>query len=216
MKILLVEDDAALRAALEELLHREGYVVQKAANYLEARGGLDANIDLVMLDVGLPDGDGVNLCKCWRSEGVQTPILFLTAKDEELDIVRGLDAGGNDYVTKPFRMQELLSRIRALLRGRNSADSVISRSGITLDKSRLQASRDGETLILTLTEYKILSRLLSSRSILTRSALLESLWDTDSRFIDDNTLSVHVSRLREKVGAGHIKTVRGVGYQWVD
>ena len=216
MKILLVEDDAALRAALEELLHREGYVVQKAANYLEARGGLDANIDLVMLDVGLPDGDGVNLCKCWRSEGVQTPILFLTAKDEELDIVRGLDAGGNDYVTKPFRMQELLSRIRALLRGRNSADSVISRSGITLDKSSLHASRDGETLILTLTEYKILSRLLSSRSILTRSALLESLWDTDSRFIDDNTLSVHVSRLREKVGAGHIKTVRGVGYQWVD
>ena len=216
MKILLVEDDAALRAALEELLHREGYVVQKAANYLEARGGLDANIDLVMLDVGLPDGDGVNLCKFWRSEGVQTPILFLTAKDEELDIVRGLDAGGNDYVTKPFRMQELLSRIRALLRGRNTVDSVISRSGITLDKSRLQASRDGETLILTLTEYKILSKLLSSRSILTRSALLESLWDTDSRFIDDNTLSVHVSRLREKVGAAHIKTVRGVGYQWVD
>ena len=147
---------------------------------------------------------------------MQTPILFLTAKDEELDIVRGLDAGGNDYVTKPFRMQELLSRIRALLRGRNTVDSVISRSGITLDKSRLQASRDGETLILTLTEYKILSKLLSSRSILTRSALLESLWDTDSRFIDDNTLSVHVSRLREKVGAAHIKTVRGVGYQWVD
>ena len=147
---------------------------------------------------------------------MQTPILFLTAKDEELDIVRGLDAGGNDYVTKPFRMQELLSRIRALLRGRNTVDSVISRSGITLDKSRLQASRDGETLILTLTEYKILSKLLSSRSILTRSALLESLWDMDSRFIDDNTLSVHVSRLREKVGAAHIKTVRGVGYQWVD
>ena len=96
MKIFLVEDDAALRAALEELLHREGYEVQKAANFREARGGLDANIDLVMLDVGLPDGDGVNLCKLWRSEGVQTPILFLTAKDEELDIVRGLDAGGND------------------------------------------------------------------------------------------------------------------------
>ena len=169
-----------------------------------------------MLDVGLPDGDGVSLCKLWRSEGVQIPILFLTAKDEELDIVRGLDAGGNDYVTKPFRMQELLSRIRALLRGRNSSDSVISRSGITLDKAKLQASREGEALILTLTEYKILSKLLSTRSILTRSALLESLWDTDSRFIDDNTLSVHVSRLREKVGAAHIKTVRGVGYQWVD
>ena len=110
MKILLVEDDAALRAALEELLHREGYEVTKAANFREARAGLDGSIDLVMLDVGLPDGDGVSLCKLWRSEGVQTPILFLTAKDEELDIVRGLDAGGNDYVSKPFRMQELLSR----------------------------------------------------------------------------------------------------------
>ena len=216
MKILLVEDDPALRAALEELLLREGYEVKKAANFREARAGLDSTIDLVMLDVTLPDGDGVSLCKLWRNGGVQAPILFLTAKDEELDIVRGLDAGGNDYVTKPFRMQELLSRIRALLRGRNTGDSVISRSGITLDKSRLQASRDGEALILTLTEYKILAKLLSSRSILTRSALLESLWDTDSRFIDDNTLSVHVSRLREKVGAAHIKTVRGVGYQWVD
>ena len=216
MKILLVEDDAALRAALEELLHRDGYEVKKADNFREARSGLDGSIDLVMLDVGLPDGDGVNLCKLWRSEGVQTPILFLTAKDEELDIVQGLDAGGNDYVTKPFRMQELLSRIRALLRGRSNVDSVISRSGITLDKAKLQASREGEALILTLTEYKILAKLLSSRSILTRSALLESLWDTDSRFIDDNTLSVHVSRLREKGGAGHIKTVRGGGYQWVD
>lgn len=216
MKILLVEDDSALRAALEELLHREGYEVKKAANFREAKAGLDGSIDLAMLDVSLPDGDGVSLCKQWRSEGVQTPILFLTAKDEELDIVRGLDAGGNDYVTKPFRMQELLSRIRALLRGRNSANALISRSGITLDKSKLQASREGEALILTLTEYKILAKLLSSRSILTRSALLESLWDTDSRFIDDNTLSVHVSRLREKVGAAHIKTVRGVGYQWVD
>ena len=216
MKILLVEDDPALRSALEELLLREGYDVKKAANFREARAGLDISIDLVMLDVTLPDGDGVSLCKLWRSEGIRTPILFLTAKDEELDIVRGLDAGGNDYVTKPFRMQELLSRIRALLRSRNPADPVISRSGITLDKSRLQASREGEALILTLTEYKILARLLSSRSILTRSALLESLWDSDSRFIDDNTLSVHVSRLREKVGAAHIKTVRGVGYQWVD
>lgn len=216
MKILLVEDDSALRLALEELLLREGYEVKKAANCREARDGLDGSIDLAMLDVGLPDGDGVNLCKLWRSEGVQTPILFLTAKDEELDIVRGLDAGGNDYVTKPFRMQELLSRIRALLRGRAKEQNLVCRSGISLDQGKLQASREGEPLILTLTEYKILSKLLSTRSILTRSALLESLWDTDSRFIDDNTLSVHVSRLREKVGAAHIKTVRGVGYQWVD
>ena len=215
MKILLVEDDAALRGALEELLCREGYDVVKASNVRTAREGLDATADLVILDVGLPDGDGVELCRCWRSEGVQTPILFLTAKDEEMDVVRGLDSGGNDYVTKPFRMQELLSRIRALLR-RNQRDTTISRSGITLDTAKLQATRDGEVLLLTVTEYKILAKLISSRSIITRAVLLEALWDLDSRFVDDNTLSVHVSRLREKIGGSHIKTIRGVGYQWVD
>ena len=187
----------------------------KASNVRSAREGLDATADLVILDVGLPDGDGVELCRCWRSEGVQTPILFLTAKDEEMDVVRGLDSGGNDYVTKPFRMQELLSRIRALLR-RNRRDTTITRSGITLDTAKLQATRDGEVLFLTVTEYKILAKLISSRSIITRAVLLEALWDLGSRFVDDNTLSVHVSRLREKIGGSHIKTIRGVGYQWVD
>ena len=215
MKILLVEDDTALRGALEELLCREGYDVVKASNVRSAREGMDSTIDLVILDVGLPDGDGVELCRSWRSEGIQTPILFLTAKDEEMDVVRGLDSGGNDYVTKPFRMQELLSRIRALLR-RNQRDTTITRSGITLDTAKLQATRDGEVLLLTVTEYKILAKLISSRSIITRAVLLEALWDLDSRFVDDNTLSVHVSRLREKIGGSHIKTIRGVGYQWVD
>ena len=215
MKILLVEDDNALRSALEELLSREGYGVVKSSNVLSAKAAMSADIDLVMLDVGLPDGDGVSLCKQWRSEGLQVPILFLTAKDEELDVVRGLDAGGNDYVTKPFRMQELLSRIRALLR-RNQKETSITRSGITLDTAKLQASREGEVLQLTVTEYKILAKLISERSIITRAVLLDALWDVDSRFVDDNTLSVHISRLREKVGGSHIKTIRGVGYQWVD
>lgn len=215
MKILLVEDDSALRSALEELLLREGYHVVKAPNAQSARSAMSGEIDLVMLDVGLPDGDGVSLCRIWRSEGIQTPILFLTAKDEELDVVRGLDAGGNDYVTKPFRMQELLSRIRALLR-RNQKDTTVTCSGIKLDKAKLQASRNGEVLLLTVTEYKILATLISHQSIITRAALLDALWDVDSRFVDDNTLSVHISRLREKVGSSHIKTIRGVGYQWVD
>ena len=215
MKILLVEDDSALRSALEELLSREGYGVVKSSNVISAKAAMSADIDLIMLDVGLPDGDGVSLCKQWRSEGLQMPILFLTAKDEELDVVRGLDAGGNDYVTKPFRMQELLSRIRALLR-RNQKETSITRSGITLDTAKLQASRDGEMLQLTVTEYKILVKLISERSIITRAVLLDALWDVDSRFVDDNTLSVHISRLREKVGGSHIKTIRGVGYQWVD
>lgn len=215
MKILLVEDDTALRGALDELLCHEGYEVIKASSVRSARSALDSDTDLVMLDVGLPDGDGVSLCRHWRSEGIQTPILFLTAKDEELDVVRGLDAGGNDYVTKPFRMQELLSRIRALLR-RNQKDAAISRGGIVLDHTKLQASLDGEVLLLTVTEYKILAKLISERSIITRAALLDALWDVDSRFVEDNTLSVHISRLREKISGSHIKTIRGVGYQWVD
>ena len=215
MKILLVEDDAPLRRALEELLCREGYEVVKAVNVRSARAAMDSAVDLILLDVGLPDGDGVDLCKAWRREGLETPILFLTAKDEELDVVRGLDAGGNDYVTKPFRMQELLSRIRALLR-RNQKETILTRSGITLDREKLLAIREGEALLLTVTEYKILAKLISQRSIVTRAALLEALWDVDSRFVDDNTLSVHVSRLREKLGGNHIKTVRGVGYQWMD
>ena len=215
MKILLVEDDRALRDALEELLRRESYTVIKAWDVRSGEAGMEPSVDLVMLDVGLPDGDGVSLCRTWRSRGIQTPILFLTARDEELDVVRGLDAGGNDYVTKPFRMQELLSRIRALLR-RNQKEATITRSGITLDKAKLQAVQNGEPLLLTVTEYKILAKLISERSIITRAALLDALWDADSRFVDDNTLSVHISRLREKVGGCHIKTVRGVGYQWLD
>ena len=215
MKILLVEDDRALRDALEELLRRESYTVIKAWDVRSGEAGMEPSVDLVMLDVGLPDGDGVSLCRTWRSRGIQTPILFLTARDEELDVVRGLDAGGNDYVTKPFRMQELLSRIRALLR-RNQKEATITRSGITLDKAKLQAVQNGEPLLLTVTEYKILAKLISERSIITRAALLDALWDVDSRFVDDNTLSVHISRLREKVGGNHIKTVRGVGYQWLD
>ena len=215
--ILLVEDDAVLRGGLTELFTREGYAVIAAASAGEAREKLSGSIQLIVLDVTLPDGDGVSLCREWRGEGLATPILFLTAKDEEFDVVRGLDAGGNDYVTKPFRMMELLSRIRALLRASRGAQAsaMLSRSGVEVDQEHMQVRKDGQMLLLTLTEYRILLSLMQRNSIVPRSALLEALWDVDSRFIDDNTLSVHVSRLREKIGAQHIKTIRGVGYQWL-
>lgn len=216
MKILLIEDDTALRGALTELLLREGYEVTQADCVLEAKRLLGSDVQLILLDVTLPDGDGVELCRQWRGDGVTTPILFLTAKDEEYDVVRGLDAGGNDYVTKPFRIQELLSRIRVLLRGREASDNLKRRSGICLDTGKMLASKEGIPLNLTLTEYKILQCLISHTGIVTRSHLLDALWDADARFVDDNTLSVHVSRLREKIGGERIKTVRGVGYQWVD
>ena len=212
--ILLVEDDAVLRDGLTELFTREGYSVIAAASVKEAREKLSANVNVVVLDVGLPDGDGVSLCQQWRGAGVTTPILFLTAKDEEFDVVRGLDAGGNDYVTKPFRMQELLSRIRAQLR--TSAPQQVIRNGLEIDQTRMQVKKDGEILQLTLTEYKILVALIKRGTVVTRDMLLEALWDEGGKFVDDNTLSVHVSRLKNKIGAEHIRTVRGVGYQWND
>ena len=211
--ILLTEDDAVLRAGLKELFTREGYAVAEAANVREAKARLSGQIDLIVLDVTLPDGDGVSLCREWRAQGVPQPILFLTAKDEEFDVVRGLDAGANDYVTKPFRMQELLSRLRALLR---TAPARISRGVLEIDQANMQVRRDGEALPLTLTEYRVLLKLMERPGVVPRERLLETLWDDGAKFIDDNTLSVHISRLREKIGAEHIKTIRGVGYQWED
>ena len=203
-----------LRGGLRELFEREGYAVTSAASACEARARYSPTVDLIVLDVTLPDGDGVSLCRQWRAEGVQQPILFLTAKDEEFDVVRGLDAGGNDYVTKPFRMQELLSRIRAQLR--TAAPQQVARGGLEIDQTRMQVRKDGETIPLTLTEYKILVTLMKRSFVVTRDMLLEALWDEGGKFVDDNTLSVHVSRLKTKIGAEHIRTVRGVGYQWND
>ena len=132
--ILLVEDDAVLRRGLAELFTREGYRVIEAASVREAKEKLNSEVQAVVLDVGLPDGDGVTLCRAWREAGEQRPILFLTAKDEELDVVRALDSGGNDYVTKPFRMQELLSRVRVLLR--SAKPQTVQRDSFTVDESQ--------------------------------------------------------------------------------
>ena len=214
--ILLVEDDAVLREGLTELFARDGYEVVPAGSLREAREKLTDAVRAVVMDVGLPDGDGVSLCRDWREAGETRPVLFLTAKGEEFDVVRGLDSGGNDYVTKPFRMQELLSRVRVLLRGAQPVRQVTSRGGFTIDRERMQVLKDGETLPLTLTEYKILAMLMEHSGIVPRERLLEVLWDDGGKFIDDNTLSVHMSRLREKTGAEHIRTIRGVGYQWSD
>lgn len=211
--LLIVEDDAVLRRGLAELFTREGYQVREAASAREAKTALDGAVRAIVLDVGLPDGDGVALCREWREAGERRPILFLTARDEEIDVVRALDSGGNDYVTKPFRMQELLSRVRVLLRP-NPQPQTVRRDSFAVDETRMQILRDGEPLPLTLTEYKIVKMLMERRGVVPRNLLLEVLWDDGGKFIDDNTLSVHMSRLREKIGAEHIRTVRGVGYQW--
>lgn len=214
-KILIVEDDMYLREGLEELLTKEGYEPACAKNCAEARTLFkEVAFDLVILDVMLPDGNGLDLCGFIRSTGTDVPILFLTACDEEFQIVRGLDAGADDYVTKPFRLLELLSRIRALLR-RKSASTTYQFGDIILDTANMTVKKGGENLFLTPTEYQILSALIqNSGVIVTRASLLQRIWDSDGNFIDDNTLSVHISRLRDKIGAQHIATVRGTGYRW--
>ena len=214
VSILLVEDDHYLQDGLTELLQREGYAVKVAGSCGAARQLMrEIRFALILLDVGLPDGSGLDLCRAWRADGLDMPILFLTASDDELQIVRGLDAGGDDYVTKPFRMLELLSRMRALLRRHRPTAYV--KDGLRIDLTRMQVIRDGETVFLTPTEFQLLSALVRHEGqILTRGQLLQHVWDDGGEYIDDNTLSVHISRLRDKIGGRQIRTVRGVGYQW--
>lgn len=212
-KILLVEDDIFLREGLSEMLTKEGYVVTAAESFTAAKEKIEEHFHLIILDIMLPDGNGLEICEEIRKSGNSTPLLFLTACDDEIQIVRGLDAGADDYVTKPFRLLELLSRIRALLR-RSGGQALFSKD-ISVNNDNMTVSKNGQTVLLTPTEYMILKTLIANSGVIvTRGNLLEKIWDCDGSFIDDNTLSVHVSRLREKIGSEHIATIRGVGYRW--
>ena len=215
-KILLVEDDLFLQDGLRELLLRDGYTLTVAATAAEAEHAMRCDsFDLAILDIRLPDGNGLSLCRQWRAEGRDLRILFLTACDDELEIVRGLDAGGDDYITKPFRLQELSSRIRAQLR--RTMPSAYQGRHIRIDFIQHSVSLDGKPLSLTPTELQLLTALVRhSGQTLTRSQLLQQIWDHNDEYIDDNTLSVHISRLREKVGVSAISTVRGIGYRWTE
>lgn len=215
-RILLVEDDAFLREGLCEMLEKESYCVTPVSTITDARKEIAGGFNLVILDVMLPDGNGFDFCAEVRANGNAIPILFLTACDDEIQIVRGLDAGADDYVTKPFKLLELMSRVRALLR-RNSASNIIQSSNIAIDTSNMTVKKNGEIIFVTKTEFQILSTLIRNNGIIVpRNSLLQNIWDDAGDFIDDNTLSVHISRLREKIGAEHIKTIRGVGYRWED
>ena len=195
--ILLVEDDETLNRNISLALRSEGYTVIAVSTTAAAE--LHApEADLIILDVMLPDGSGVDLCKRLRKK-IQTPVIFLTSCDDEADIVRGLDSGGDDYITKPFRLRELFSRIRANLR----------------------RVPDVPEMELTAVEQKLLSYLMLNREqYLTREQILEYLWDSKGIFVNENTLSVNISRLREKLskttGSGRIVTKRGMGYKWTE
>ena len=216
INILLAEDDDFLRGGMTELFEKEGYTVTAVPTVFQAEKALAGDkFDLITLDLMLPDGNGLELCRKMRAAGEDTPVLFITACDDENDIVAGLDAGADDYITKPFGIRELLARMRSLLRRNSSA--ALSAGEITLDPETMTVKKNGSAVFITPTEYQILRMLIkNSGVIVTRSVLLENIWDDGGSYIDDNTLSVHISRLREKVGAEHIVTVRGVGYRWED
>lgn len=213
-RIFLLEDDAFLRDGLSEMLQKEGYITKCASTCGEAKVLLSGSrFNLIIFDVMLPNGSGLDLCTEIRKADTNIPILFLTACDDEIQIVRGLDAGADDYVTKPFKLQELLSRIRALLR-RNS-NLIMKSKDIVINPQNITVMKNGKNIFVTPTEFQILSILIRNNGIIvTRNTLLQNIWDDNNNFIDDNTLSVHISRLREKIGAEHIVTIRGVGYRW--
>ena len=217
-RILLVEDDQALSTGLIFTLKAEGFECLHAATAAQARAYFqDASFDLVLMDVMLPDGEGYSLCRLLRTMS-QAPVIFLTSCDDEVQVVMGLDTGGDDYVTKPFRLKELMSRVRAQLRRSQRAEARDTVGDITLDKDQAKAYVAGAEMPLTVTELRLLSVLCRhAGQTLTRTALLDALWDQRGEFVDDNTLSVHIRHLREKLGqAGsrvRITTARGIGYR---
>ena len=213
-RIFILEDDTFLRDGLCDMLQKEGYITVSACTCKEAQEIIDSTgFNLIILDVMLPDGNGFDLCSKLRESDCGTPILFLTACDDEIQIVRGLDCGADDYVTKPFKLLELLSRVRALMR--RNAGSIFKSRDITIDMENMTVKKNGENIFVTPTEFQILSILIRNNGVIvTRGTLLQNIWDDNDSFIDDNTLSVHVSRLRKKIGAKHIVTIRGIGYRW--
>ena len=230
--ILLVEDDAALRMGLEYALQSEGFSVRSAADCKAARSILfveQTEPDLVILDVMLPDGTGYELCSeiaayCKSRLSPGWPVIFLSACDSEVNVVMGLDGGGDDYITKPFRVRELISRVNAVLRRKNeratpTEETIIRCGPIAINLEEYRIWLQGQEIQLTVMEFRLLSALIRNRGrIMSRQSLLQSLWDNRGAFIDDNTLSVHINHLREKLekDPGNpqlIQTIRGVGYR---
>lgn len=218
-QILIVEDEWGLQKNIRELLEKSGYETKTAGTKAQAMYYIQNNgeISLCLLDLWLPDGDGFELLEQIRKVSVM-PVLFLTACDDEKSVVKGLDLGADDYITKPFRAAELLSRIGANLRRRNQKEGITVREsgGLCLELAQKRVLKNGAELDLGVVEFQLLSLLMeNSQKLLGRDRLIDALWDASGDSAEDNTLSVHMSRLRKKIGQEYIETVRGFGYRFV-
>lgn len=218
-KILVVEDDTLIVRNLSELLRQEGFAVTTASGQKEAlQAAENVGFDLALLDISLLDGNGFFLCKSLK-ERYQLPVIFLTATDDEASVVMGLDMGADDYIIKPFRPMEMISRIKSVLRRTGRAQAVFEIGNLRVDSVRGTVHKNGKEVYLSALEYRLLLVFLNNRGVvLSRSKLLESIWDIAGEFVNDNTLTVYIKRLRDKIeddpqNAQIIRTVRGIGYK---
>lgn len=220
MKILLLEDDSAIAMGLRYSLEKEGYAVTLADSVSEAYKIIDKEeFSIYILDLTLPDGNGYDVCKKIKEKG-DLPVIFLTAYDDEVNVVMGFELGADDYVTKPFRVKELLVRIKSVLRRYNKENlsSTVKINNLIINTNEAKVYKDDKEIVLTAMEYRLLLILLNNRGkVLTRNQLLEGIWDIDGDFVEDNTLTVYIKRLRDKIEEEptkpqFIKTVRGLGY----
>ncbi len=220
MNIFLLEDDSAIGVALSYSLESEGYDVTLAKSIAEAEAIIrKQTFALYILDLTLPDGSGYEICKAVKAQG-DYPVIFLTAYDDEANVVMGFDLGADDYIAKPFRLKELLARMKSVLRrySRESADGILRIQNIKVNTNEAKVYKNDEEVILTAMEYRLLLTLLNNRGVvLTRNKLLEDIWDVAGDFVNDNTLTVYIKRLRDKIednpaAPAIIKTVRGMGY----
>ena len=213
--ILLVEDSEAIIMGLKYSLEQENFKVITAKTIDEAEKCKE--YDLILLDITLPDGNGFDFFKEVKKKE-DVPVIFLTALDEEINIVKGLDLGAEDYIVKPFRVKELISRIKVALRRYNKISScTINVKGIEIDAENMQVKNGGKIVELTSLEFKILLLLFTNKNkLVTRDMILNKIWDLAGNFVNDNTLTVYIKRIREKIGDSEgtiIKTIRGVGYK---
>jgi DNA-binding response OmpR family regulator len=216
-RILVVEDDEAIASGLERVLVGQGYDVQRTARGREALA-LATDVQLVVLDLGLPDADGITVCRTLRESRPELAILILSARDQELDVVAGLDAGADDYLVKPFRLSELLARVRAHVRRvrdlAEDADDTVEGGGVRLDLAARRAWTDGDELTLRPKEFDLLALLVSEAGrVVTRERIMTRVWQTEWMG-STKTLDTHVLSLRQKLGAEAIATLRGVGYRF--
>ena len=217
-KILIVEDDITIIRTLDAYLHSEGFETVSVSEEREALTAIvNENVDLLLLDISLAEGSGFAVCEAAKER--RLPVIFLTASGDENSVVRGLDMGADDYIAKPFRPRELVSRIRSVLRRSGKTNSVVMLGSVSVDTEKGIVSKDGTEIKLSALEFRLLMAFVNQRGkLLTRNALLEEIWDAGGDFVNDNTLTVYIKRLREKIEDDPqkpeiIKTVRGLGYR---